>query len=1233
MAKSSRIDRLERAVDTLERAASVDASKYRPVSGAGGGPLAASGLAGPPPQPLVPPGPRPGLIAKLPSAVLSPNIAQQQTRVAQVPFIDIPMTQSVGATQQGITQNAATTAAQVVKPAAAIVLQAQPKTVSLSQYAYAADIDGGTGQTVTLTYTPTPGNTLLAFASLTNPYNVPSIGLPSGFTSLSSYVSPGGYHDAITIGSRTVEAGDGKSWAFTTNTDTAACISCFYIFELLNVTQIAASTGAAGTQGSSGGPLACSTGAAGASGAVLVICEFLTYQMGKPTGWTPSSMTEFAGPYWGPTDNGETNPWSASLPSLSGAVSATCYASSNEVASFGLALVSAAAAPVQTVLSGTDLPLLAKGSLITANGSQNVILPVGANGTILTADSTQPCGLGYEAVGFTPAGDLSGSGNSQEVVGIQSKPIDGGPTDGDVLKYSSSSGKWEPTALPGGFSAGGDLSGTGSSQEVVGIQSKPIDGGPTDGDVLKYSSSSGKWEPTALPGGFTAGGDLSGTGSSQEVVGIQSKPIDGGPTDGDVLKYSSSSGKWEPTALPSTSGLASQAGVQDQSYTYAADSGSANAYVVTLSPAPGSLVAGLEVCFKAAHSNTSASTLNVNGLSSGVAIFKNGTQALTGGEIVAGGIVTVIYDGTQWQWATGLTGATGSSATAPYSGRQGDGSTGQVTVAGIAKTTSGFSVSLWFKPTQTPQYSTSAPNKVGLSHVVAVASYYYNTFFLVWDSHAGDGTQGGFSVGYIDGNSYQQQKMIQIPSGNWAGMVNVWSHLALTITAAGAYILYLNGAVVASGTISYFGSLTNGTGPLYALTGYINASGTGTSPTCFSPYSVAECAYWPTTVLSAAEVSALAAGEPASIIEPSTLKVYWKFAGLPTEPDFSSNGNSGTVTDTTVIAGPSGTAAVGLVGNTGAPGATGAQGDKGGLRYAFDTTTGAGTSGNGDLRFNNATVASVTAIYLDYHDVNGVDLHAYVDHWADSTSTVKGYLLIKENSNAGTPFAIFSVSAVVDHSTYTEVDVAFVAGTAPANGDAVVVEWIRTGDIGATGQQGPAGGSFVLLEQHVASNSAQLDFTASISSTYDDYVVEIVGLLPATNNTGLCLQFSSDGGSTWLSDSNYSVGRYYCGVTQNNSAYQSLISQAYLPLYPPGDLGNQSTGGLNARIRILNPLSTVLYKVLDGQISAWNSAPNLYSWAFGATYKSTTAVNAFRIYANSGNLASGLVRVYGLAKL
>jgi hypothetical protein len=123
---------------------------------------------------------------------------------------------------------------------------------------------------------------------------------------------------------------------------------------------------------------------------------------------------------------------------------------------------------------------------------------------------------------------------------------------------------------------------------------------------------------------------------------------------GDFCIRTDSNTLWMLTAYPaSTAGNWTQvgvtsAGVQDNSSTYSSDSGTANAYAVTLSPAP-TLVAGSEVIFKAAHTNTGASTLAVNG-GSPTNIYKlNASTALAAGDIVTGQIVTVIYDGTYFQ--------------------------------------------------------------------------------------------------------------------------------------------------------------------------------------------------------------------------------------------------------------------------------------------------------------------------------------------------------------------------------------------------------------------------------------------------------------------------------------------------------------------------------------------------------------------------------------------------------
>ena len=87
--------------------------------------------------------------------------------------------------------------------------------------------------------------------------------------------------------------------------------------------------------------------------------------------------------------------------------------------------------------------------------------------------------------------------------------------------------------------------------------------------------------------------------------------------------------------------------IQDTELQYAADTGSANAYVISLSPTPVAYAAGQVVRVKIANSNTGASTLNVNSIGT-KAIQKHGA-ALTGGELKQNLVVPLVYDGTQFQ--------------------------------------------------------------------------------------------------------------------------------------------------------------------------------------------------------------------------------------------------------------------------------------------------------------------------------------------------------------------------------------------------------------------------------------------------------------------------------------------------------------------------------------------------------------------------------------------------------
>lgn len=107
--------------------------------------------------------------------------------------------------------------------------------------------------------------------------------------------------------------------------------------------------------------------------------------------------------------------------------------------------------------------------------------------------------------------------------------------------------------------------------------------------------------------------------------------------------------------IPST-GLVD--GIQRKVMTYAADTGTANAYAAQYVPALLSVTDGTEVEFKARAANTGASTFNPNGLGASP-ILTLGGNALTGGEIPAGSQVRVKWNATLSSWlivsASGIT--------------------------------------------------------------------------------------------------------------------------------------------------------------------------------------------------------------------------------------------------------------------------------------------------------------------------------------------------------------------------------------------------------------------------------------------------------------------------------------------------------------------------------------------------------------------------------------------------
>jgi hypothetical protein len=93
------------------------------------------------------------------------------------------------------------------------------------------------------------------------------------------------------------------------------------------------------------------------------------------------------------------------------------------------------------------------------------------------------------------------------------------------------------------------------------------------------------------------------------------------------------------------------------------------------------------------------------------------------------------------------------------------------------------------------------------------------------------------------------------------------------------------------------------------------------------------------------------------------------------------------------------------------------------MKYTYSTTTTDSDPGSGIMRFNNATFASITQIFLDDNNFSGTDVQTWLATLDDSSSIIKGYVHVFKQTDP-TVFRLFSLTATTEATGYWKLTVA-----------------------------------------------------------------------------------------------------------------------------------------------------------------------------------------------------------------
>jgi hypothetical protein len=253
-----------------------------------------------------------------------------------------------------------------------------------------------------------------------------------------------------------------------------------------------------------------------------------------------------------------------------------------------------------------------------------------------------------------------------------------------------------------------------------------------------------------------------------------------------------------------------------------------------------------------------------------------------------------------------------------------------------------------------------------------------------------------------------------------------------------------------------------------------------------------------------------------------------------------------------------------------------------------------------------ATVANANPIVLD----SAGRAVAFLDGSYKFRLETSASVLVRETDNV----SAFTTSAVT-------IDSILPSQTGNAG------KFLGTDGISASWTAG--GGGIVYLGTATASASSDLRFEGLISSTYNDYYIEINDLLVATNGTSILLQTSDDAGPY-----TYDTTGYY-NITSMFDSNATTYVNAYAAGTDTGivladAIGNVTPRSLSCKIKMSRTgVSAFRFIFESGYLDNNGYVTSRRGYGYLGSGNATTAI---KIIAGSGNLTSGSVVIMGVQK-
>ena len=182
-----------------------------------------------------------------------------------------------------------------------------------------------------------------------------------------------------------------------------------------------------------------------------------------------------------------------------------------------------------------------------------------------------------------------------------------------------------------------------------------------------------------------------------------------------------------------------------------------------------------------------------------------------------------------------------------------------------------------------------------------------------------------------------------------------------------------------------------------------------------------------------------------------------------------------------------------------------------------------------------------------------------------------------------------------------------------------------------------SGGSLNLISTQTASSSSTISFTSEIYSTYKEYIFKFYNIHPSANAGKFRLIGSTDGGSSY-------------GVATTTSMFEALVDESgsnATVRYEDGDdvaqstsafpistgIGSDNDESLSGFLHLFEPSSSTFVKhfLTSTNLVNGSGTPYTVSTRVGGYFNTTSAIDAVQFSMSSGNIDSGVIKLYGVS--